>query len=152
MIEINSTEFFVMALMVAMAILALMFGQPNQGPATTIITTLALNPCITDDDGLIVLNAMPDGDVLLLRNGIPLCDGDTVNIVVTVIGDKLKIVEKKGVISPSGTEIKTDGITTLTGVPIDRFHVRYESEITGQWALFTFTNRPDRRSSAHLKY
>ena len=152
MIDINSTEFFVMALTVAMAVLAILFGQRSHNPATTAITTFALNPCITSDDGLVVLQAMDDGDVLVLRNGIPLNDGDTVNIVATVIDDKLRITEKKGVVAPSQTEVKADGTATLTGLPIDRYHVRYESEITGQWALFTFANRDGKTATAHLKY
>lgn len=152
MIEVNSTEFFVMALCVAMAVLALMFGQHSHTPAVTLISSLGLNPCVTSDDGLIVLQALDDGDVLLLRNGIPINDGDTVNLIVTIIDDKLKIVEKKGVISPTKTEVKVDGTATLSGVPIDRFHVRYESELTGQWALFTFTNRPGKTASSHLVY
>lgn len=152
MIDINSTEFFVMALTVAMAVLAMMFGQRTHNPATTVITSLSLNPCITSDDGLIVLQAQDNGDILLLRNGIPINDGDTINIVATVIDDKLTIIEKKGVLSPSKTEVKVDGIATLSGLPIDRYHVRYENEFTGQWALFTFSNKEGRTASSHLKY
>lgn len=152
MIDINSTEFFVMALTVAMAVLAMMFGQRTHNPATTVITSLSLNPCITSDDGLIVLQAQDNGDILLLRNGIPINDGDTINIVATVIDDKLTIIEKKGVLSPSKTEVKVDGIATLSGLPIDRYHVRYENEFTGQWALFTFANKEGRKASSHLKH
>lgn len=151
MIEINSTEFFVLALTVAMALVALMFGNGNHGEATTEVTALALNPSVTSDDGLVMLQAQDDGSVLVLRNALPLDEGDTVNIIVTAVGDKLTIIEKKGIQSRSAIDFLADGTGMISHLPADRFHVRYESEITGQWALFTFTNRDSRSASAHLK-
>ncbi len=151
MIEVNSTEFFVLALAVAIALVALLFGQSDKGEATTHITAFSLNPCVTSDEGLIVLQAQDDGSVLVLRNAIPLDQGDTVNIVVTAVGDKLTIVEKKGVQSRTAIDFLADGAALIPHLPAERFHVRYESEITGKWALFTFTNRDSRTATAHLK-
>lgn len=151
MIEINSTEFYVIAFTVAMALVALMFGNGNKGEATTEVTALSLNPCVTNDSGLVMLQSQDDGSVLVLRNAIPIDEGDTVNIVVTAIGDKLTIVEKKGIQSRSAIDFIADGTGLISHLPADRFHVRYESEITGQWALFTFINRDNRTASEHLK-
>lgn len=150
-IEINSIEFYVMSLTLAMAVIAILFGSRDKGPATTEITAMTLNTCVTSDDGLVVLQALDDGGVMVLRNGLPISDGDTVNIVVTAVGDKLNIVEKVGVASRSGIDAKVDGTAMIRYLPATRFHVRYESEITGQWALFTFSNHHERTASAHLK-
>jgi len=152
MIEINSLEFYVIAFTVAMALVALFFGQDNRGEATTEVTALSLNPSVTDDSGLVMLQAQDDGSVLVLRNAIPLDEGDTVNIVVTAVGNKLTIVEKKGVQSRTAIDLLADGTGMISHLPADRFHVRYESEITGQWALFTFSNRDGRSASSHLKF
>ncbi len=151
MIEVNSTEFFVMALTVAVALVALLFGHGHKEEATTLITAFSLNPSVTHDDGLVVMQANDDGSVLVLRNAIPLEQGDSVNLVVTAVGDKLTLVEKKGVQAHSAIELVADATTLIPHLTADRFHVRYESEITGQWALFSFTNRDSRSASAHLK-
>lgn len=151
MIEINSTEFYVLALTVAMALVALLFGQRDPGPSTSIITALDLNPCVTTDDDLIVLKALDDGGILLLRNGIPVCEGDTVNIVATATGSKLTITEKYGISTRAGLQVKADGTALIDRLPHERFTVRYDSDTTGKWALFTFSNRPGNTATAHLK-
>ena len=140
-----------MCLVVAMALIALLFGSPDKGEATTYITAMTLNPCVTSDDGLVMLKALDNGEVLVLRNGIPIIEGDTVNIVITAVGDKLTIIEKRGVAARSGLEVKVDATATIPHLVATRFHVRYESELTGQWALFSFTNYTDRTATAHLK-
>ena len=150
-VEVNSTEFYVMALTVAMALVALLFGQRKRGAATTEVVAFTLNDCVTHDDGLVVMQAMDDHSVLVLRNGMPVCDGDTVNLVVTAIDDKLTIIEKKGIDTRSGLETRADGTAMISYLPAGLFHVRYESELTGQWALFSFSNHPGRTASSHLK-
>lgn len=152
MISINSTEFFVLALTVAMAVIALMCGQRHPGEATTCIVAMMLNESVTTDDHLVVLKTLDDGELLILRNGLPLFDGDTVNIVATAVGNKLSIVEKRGLGSSSGLEKKFDGTAGLEKLPTRFYHVRYDSEITGEWALFSFSNRSGNTVSTHLKY
>lgn len=151
MIDINSTEFYVLAFALAMALVMLLFGQESTKQATTEVTAMTLNPSVTADAGLVMLQSQDDGSVLVLRNAIPIDDGDTVNIVVTAVGDKLTIVEKKGVQSRSAIDATVDGTAMITHLPADRFFVCYESEITGQWALFRFTHRDNRVASSHLK-
>lgn len=152
MISINSTEFFVLALTVAMAVIALMCGQRHPGEAITEIVAMMLNESVTTDDGLLVLKTLESGELLILRNGLPLFEGDTVNVVAAVVGNKLSIVEKRGLGSNSGLEKKYDGTTTLATLPAKSFHVRYDSEVTGEWATFSFTNREGNTTSTHLKY
>lgn len=149
-IEVNSTEFYVMSFAVAVSLIALLFGKKEEGPASTEIVPMALNPCVTEDDGLVALHALEDGTVMLLRNGITLPAGDTVNVIATTVGDKLHIVEKKGLATASSCEEKQDGTAQLQ-LPVTTLHVRYESELTGEWALFSFTNHTGRTATAHLK-
>ena len=140
-----------MSFAVAMALIALLFGQRDKGEATTCISAMTLNPCVTQDDGLVVMQALEGGAVMVLRNGVPLGEGDTANIVVTAVDDKLTIIEKRGLTVNGAPEIKVDATAMIDHLPATRFHVRYESELTGEWALFSFTNQNERTASAHLK-
>lgn len=150
MIDFNSPEFYTLALVIAIALVGLLFGERDPGPASTGIAPFTLNPCVTDAPGRIALHALDDGDVMVLRDGMPVNDGDTVNIVATVVGDKVTIVEKRGVYG-RGEAYSADGTATLSCLGHRRYHVRYESELTGQWALFTFKNTAGNTVTSHLK-
>ncbi len=151
-IEVNSTEFYVMALTLAMACVAILFGQRDPGPSTTVIVPMDLNDCVTDDESLLVMKGLDDGAVLILRNALPVTDGDTVHLVITATGNRLTVVEKYGRQDRAGLQHQADGTAYVERLPHERFTVRYESELTGQWALFTFSNRPGNTATTHLKY
>lgn len=151
MIDIHSVEFYVIAFVVAMALVTLLIGQRTHGPATTNIDTLDLTPSLADEAGLLTITSSDTDHVTIARTGLPIFEGDTIILVSTVIDDKWHIQEKRAT-KGRGAHVAMDGSAQLTFLKPGRYHVRYDSEVTGQWVTFTHTHRPDSTTNAHLKY
>ncbi len=163
MIDINSIEFYSIALFVAVALIGLIFGEKTHSPATTDIVPLDLKwphaampqPQSADEaPSVVMLAATPDGQVTLTRTGLSLRPGDTAFIVATVVDNKLKIVEKQGThttvaVWPEQCEART--VLGFWGAG-RKFHVRYESELTGQWGTCVMANADGRVARIELKY
>lgn len=151
--DINSVEFYALALLVAMALLGLLFGDKPHTPAVTGIAQFKpTGPCADPDSATVALAALPGGNVELLRQGLPLAQGATAFVVATVVDDKMTVVEKQGIHSVAEPQPQ-HAVATLDCLPPGRrLHVRYESELTGQWCTFTFTNAQGRTATAQLKY
>lgn len=148
----HSIEFYTLALLVAFALLALIFGQRDQATPSTYIQALDLEPG-GDENSELTLTALDDGTVRLLRTGMMLQEGDTVNVVATVGDGKLHMVEKKGRKAPlTGAEQLTCGSLLLKFLKEQDYEVRYESEVTGDWRLFNFVNRGGNVKKISLKY
>lgn len=99
------TLYYTLALVVAFSLLGLIFTRNDSGPAVTNIVALDLHPgTATAGVGVVELMSLDSGEVLLSRRGMALHDGETVNLVATITGDKMKIVEKKGVVTAYGEE------------------------------------------------
>ncbi|MBQ3959756.1 MAG: hypothetical protein II592_00460 [Muribaculaceae bacterium] len=148
----HSIEFYTLALLVAFALLALIFGQREKSMPSTYIQAMDLEPG-QDETGELTLTALDDGTVRLRHSGMMLQEGDTVNVVATLADDSLRMVEKKGRKSPlTGTEQPTTGSTLLKFLKEQQYEVRYESEVTGEWRLFTFVNRSGNVKKISLKY
>ncbi len=163
MIDINSIEFYSIALFVAIALIGLIFGEKTHAPATTDIVPLALKwpqaavPQSRDADDVpstVTLAAMPDGQVMLTRTGLSLRPGDTAFIVATAVNDKLKIVEKQGThttVAVWPEPCEASAVLGFWGTG-RKFHVRYESELTGQWGTCVIANADGRTARIELKY
>lgn len=151
--DINSVEFYALALLVAMALLGLLFGDKPHTPAVTGIAQFRpARPCADPDIATVTLAALPGGNVELLRQGLPLAEGGTAFVVATIVDDKMTVVEKQGIHS-AAEPLPLHATATLDCLPQGRrLHVRYESELTGQWCTFAFTNAQGRNSTAQLKY
>ena len=151
--DINSVEFYALALLVAMALLGLLFGDKPHTPAVTGIAQLKpAGPCTDPDSATVTLAALPGDNVELLRQGLPLAEGGTAFVVVTIVDDKMTVVEKQGIHSVA-EPLPLHATATLDCLPTGhRLHVRYESELTGQWCTFAFTNAQGRTATAQLKY
>ena len=91
----HSIEFYTLALLVAFALLALIFGQKDKSPASTYIKALALQDG-NGEDSMLELLSHDNGDLELRRTGMQLRQDDTVNLVVTLGDGELRVVEKKG--------------------------------------------------------
>lgn len=151
MFDIHSIEFYVIAFVVAIALVTLLVGQRDHGEATTNIDTLDLSPSLGGEAGLLTITSEDTDKVTIRRTGLPVFEGDAVILVSTVIDDKWHIEEKRAT-KGRGPNAEMDGTVTVSFLKPDRYHVRYDSEITGQWCTFTHTHRPDKVSTAHLKY
>ena len=83
-----------------------------------------------------------------------LVDGETVNLIATIIDDKLTIEEKKGKVSGlGGREEAYTGRVTLDFIPSgSKMYVRYDSSVTGQWCKFAFKNVARNHVEHELRY
>jgi hypothetical protein len=147
----HSIEFYTLALLVAFALLALIFGQKDQSPASTYIKAMDLQDGDGDESTLEMLSH-ENGNLELHRTGMQLRQDDTVNLVVTMGDGKMRLVEKKGLIGPAGTELSKSGSVLLDFVREGRYEMRYESDVTGQWRMFSYTHRPGNSKKIALKY
>ena len=147
----HSIEFYTLALLVAFALLALIFGQKDKSPASTYIKALDLQDG-NGEDSMLELLSHDNGDLELRRTGMQLRQDDTVNLVVTLGDGELRVVEKKGLIGQAGTELDKCGSVLLGFVREGRYEMRYESDVTGQWRLFSYTHKPGNSKKIELKY
>ena len=151
MIDVHSVEFYVIAFVVAMALITLLIGQRSRGEATTNIDQFDLSPSNAEVAGQLVITSEDTDRVAIARTGLPLYEGDTVILVSTIIDDKWHIEEKRAT-KGRGPNIEMDGAVTISFLRPGRYHVRYDSEITGQWCTFAHSHRPGKVSKVELKY
>ena len=155
--DFTSIEFYTIAFVVAMALVGFFMNYKRTAPASTHLAALELEP-VQDDvsatESIIKLDAHDDGSVTLERKGLLLVDGETVNLVATVIDDKITIAEKKGKASAvGGKESLYNGHATLAFFPSGiKVYIRYESSVAGQWSKFSFVNKSGNRVVKELRY
>ncbi|MBR6284941.1 MAG: hypothetical protein IKR25_11710 [Muribaculaceae bacterium] len=141
--DIHSVEFYVLALFVAFALLGVIFGRYDRSPARTHLAAYDVTPDETasdDEDHWVRFTGQPDGTVRIDRQGLELVPGETVNLVATIIDDKLTIVEKRG-LAADGNAMPSQAHAIVDWMPTRRMHIRYESELTGEWGMVAFANR-----------
>ena len=149
--EINSIEFYVLALFVAFALIGLIFGRIDRSPARTHIEAMTLSEEQPDAEHQVTFVTNNDGTVTITQQGLELKPGDTVNLIATIIDDKVKLVSKRGVDSRQGDPVAMSASATVKFLPNDRIHIRYESEITGEWCVCSFVNREDASRVCELR-
>ncbi|MBO5540502.1 MAG: hypothetical protein J5980_06105, partial [Muribaculaceae bacterium] len=108
-------------------------------------------PSLADEAGRLDISSDSGDTVSITRTGLPIFEGDTIILVSTVIDDKWHIEEKRAT-KGRGAHVAMDGSAQLTFLKPGRYHVRYDSEVTGQWVTFTHTHRPGSTTHAELKY
>lgn len=138
----RSTEFYCLAIVVAIALLGLLLQQPPQKPAETYIARLQLALAETLDYEMLCLCVMPDGSILLEHRGIRAPEDVSINLVAELKGDRVTIVEKPvGRMSASGAgDVAWCGIANLRFFGTGRTAVRFESEVTGAWCTLSLLN------------
>lgn len=151
MIDVHSVEFYVIAFVVAMALVTLLIGQRDRGEATTNIDTFRLIAMQADEAGVLAITSEETDRVTITRTGLPIDDGDTVIVISTIIDDKWHMVEKRAT-RGGGAHLDADAAVEVSFLRPGRYHVRYDSEITGQWCTFTHTHRLGKTSSTKLRY
>lgn len=139
-----STEFYVIASVLAAAILALCVKPASRGEVIEQLLEGTL--CNTADENTsprITMATNTDGKVMLTRSGLNgLTTHGAVSLVATRIGTDI-IIEERIVQSSGGEPIDT-ALFTLDIMPAGRCHVKYNSDATGLFAAFTFTADADR--------
>ena len=84
------------------------------------------------------ITALKGGDISIERH-FTIREGDTVNLVITKFDSHVKIVEKKGVVG-AGADTEHLGLAMVSCIGQRWYSYRYESEVTGKWCAFEFTN------------
>lgn len=152
--DFTSIEFYTIAFFLAMAFVGLFVRQKKTAPATSVISPLNLTPSQQEGTSKLRLRANDDGSVTIEREGLLLCDGETVNLIVTIIDDKITIQEKKGKISAfGGKESVYNGQVDVTFfLENNKNYLRYESSVAGQWCKLAFVNSPGNKVEKDLSY
>ncbi|MBQ6167600.1 MAG: hypothetical protein IJK41_09285 [Muribaculaceae bacterium] len=139
--DITSVEFYTLAFVVAMALVALLMGRREKNPPSTYIVQLATSPAEDDAaEDTVLLQPTESGNAILLkRTGINIGPEDTVNLVINVQEDSCSIVEKKGRKSRKG--VIGDPVTGEAVLkclrPGCKYRMRYESQLNSTWATFS---------------
>ena len=152
--ELNSPEFYTIAFVVAMALIALLMGSREKRPPSTYI--VQLQTVAADDDTAadeVRIEPMGDGNLNVHRTGITLGEVETVNLVITVQEEHCTIVEKKGVKRRGTAQIPVIGEAVLKCLrPDTKYRVRYESQLTSSWATFNLDTSSSSSICIALKY
>ena len=143
--DLNSPEFYTIAFVVFMALIALLMGRTEKKPPSTYIVQLETTAAESNGEDTVSMESADGGRVLLRRSGITLADEETVNLVITIQEDHCTIVEKKGVKRRRAVAEPVAGEAVLKCLrPSCKYKVRYESQLTSTWAMFTFdTSSPE---------
>ena len=153
--DLNSPEFYTLAFVVAMALVAMLMGTRDKGQASTHIFQLMTSPLeddeSSDDDKLLMRNE-GNGKVLIHRQGMTLGDEETINLVFTIRDDECNILEKKGVKRRGVVGTPVQGQVTVKCLRPIKYRVRYESQVTSRWASFTFDAASSQEKQVLLNY
>ncbi len=141
---------YTLALVVAIAILGAIFSRDIDVPDFQNIQPLDFTPSQANEP-LLSLACIDDGIVLLSHEPLPMGPQDTAHLVVTKTKHNVLIREKRGDTHP-GDKTAMKGTSLITCLPAQTFQVRFESEVTGQWATCTLTCTQGTRVTPTLHY
>lgn len=155
--DINSVEFYTLAFVVAMALVALLMGRTEKRPPSTYIVQLDTADA-EDAEAEDTVTLEPSSErkaVLLKRSGISLAPDETVNLVITIQEDHCTIVEKKGrknrVKGIEGDPVTGEAVLKCLR-PNCKYRMRYESQLTSTWATFTLDTASPTTRVVKLNY
>lgn len=153
--DLNSPEFYTLAFVVAMALVAMLMGTRDKGQASThifqLMTSLLEDDESSDDDKLLMRNE-GNGKVFIYRQGMTLGDEETINLAFTIRDDECNILEKKGVKRRGVVGTPVQGQVTVKCLRPIKYRVRYESQVTSRWASFTFDAASSQEKEVSLNY
>lgn len=153
MIDLNSPEFYTIAFVVAMALIALLLGQREKQPPSTWIVQLNTTPDEGEADDILRLEPTDEGHIRVTRTGLSLGAEETINLVITIQEEKCTIIEKKGVKRRRAVGEPVMGEATLKCLrPGNKYRIRYESQLTSAWASFSFDTTNPAPVTVTLRY
>lgn len=134
--DITSPEFYTIAFVIAMALVALLMGRTEKKPPSTYIVQLLTAPDEEEREDAVRVEVLDDGKVHIERTGFTLGLDETVNLVFTIRDDECTIVEKKGRKRRGAMGDPMKGEVSVKCFRPIKYHVRYESQLTSTWASF----------------
>ena len=151
--DLNSPEFYTLAFVVAMALVALLMGRREKDPPSTHIVQLVTTPDEEGADDVVCMEPIDGGRIRLTRTGLSLGTEETINLVITIQEDHCSIVEKKGLKRRGAVAEPVSGEAVLKCLrPGNKYRIRYESQLTSAWASFTLDTTSPTPITAPLKY
>ncbi len=151
--DLNSPEFYTIAFVVAMALVALLMGHREKQPPSTHIVQLLTEAGEGSDPDVVTMEPMENGRLQVRRTGIALGAEETVNLVITIQEDNCTIIEKKGIKRRSAIAQPVVGEAVLKCLrPGLKYRMRYESQLTSAWATFTLDTTSPHPIKATMKY
>ena len=146
----QSLEFYVIATLVAAIIVGLAAKPSSRGEARQYL----LAGDLTFDDEYaqpaITLTTLDNGKVVLQRHAVEaMTTSGAVSLAITQIGTDITIEERlsDGYTADSPVDTAT---FYLDFMGAERYHIKYNSDATGLFAAFTFSNRPGYKTTKLL--
>ena len=137
----QTVEFYVIAVLVAAMIVALVARPASKGEARQYLLAGELKAG-GNSEPMIELTAQDDGKVTLIRKGIEgITESGAVSLAVTVIGWDIVIEERLSEGYTDDEAIDT-AVFTMDFLAPERYHIRYNSSVTGRFTATPFHNRP----------
>ena len=136
--DFTSVEFFTLAFVVAMAVVAMMIGRRERGTPSTHIVQMITSPGDDESEDAVCLERLENGRVRIRRTGLTLVPDETVNLVFTIRDDQCTIVEKKGIKKRGVVGEPVAGEVTVKCLRPIKYSMRYESQVMSTWAAFTY--------------
>lgn len=135
----NTVEFYVIAVVVAAAVIALSARRDGTGAVRQILLPTLLRCSGESRPDAIELISMDDGNVLLRRHGLKdLGDRGAVSLAVEVKGFDVKIKER---LVPGGGEPVDTAEVVLDFMGRERYFINYAAGSIDGVVAFTFHNR-----------
>ncbi len=136
---ITSVEFYVIALIIAAAIIAFCIKPTARGEAETIFISGILS-CNETSTPSILIQVNNDNTVTLTRNGLSgVTDKSAITLVITKIGFDLTITER---ISTLPGHTANQAVFTLDFLAPERYHIKYQAEQPELFTAFTLPVKP----------
>ncbi len=147
----HTTEFFVIAAVIAALIVGFMAIPAKRGEARQFFVEARVGTSDTpDSDPSITLICRDDGSVTLIRNGLSgVRTSGMVNLAITVVGYDVTIQERL-VEGSTWDPMADQAVATLTMLARERYHIAYVSESLSRFASLTLNNRPGMRAVRQL--
>ncbi len=128
---------YTLALVLAIAMLGAIFSRDIDTPDFQNIIALEIAPTEVTEPQM-SLRCIDDGIIIFSHEPLQMSPQDTAHLVVTKTKQAVLIQEKRGETAPC-EKISTKATAVITTLPAQTFTVRFESEITGQWASCRLT-------------
>lgn len=146
----DSTIFYLIIMVVAFMSLGMICSPKNPGATSTKIVPMNVVPNGGEPHpDTVRITALKGGDISIERH-FTIREGDTVNLVITKFDTHVKIVEKKGVVG-AGADTEHLGMALVSCIGLRWYSYRYESEVTGKWCAFEFTNVAGNKKEVEMR-
>lgn len=144
----TSVEFYVIATVVAAAVLGLCVKPSSKGPARQHLLAGMLRKGERKEPGL-EIRCREDGAVEMTRTGLEgFTDASAASIAVNVAGFDVTIKER---LTPADCgEERNEAVFVLDFLAPEHYHIRYENEDTNLFCAFTLHVRPGIKSRKEL--